>query len=701
MLELSTLVVMAKTNSLTRKKKIQALAHLQAQRFHEAKSLYLRVSQIDPLDAEAWFMLGMVNDRLGEISEAEACFRRAADIQPGRVEIHFNLAKTLEAQGNNAAAIESYRNVIKIEPDSAAAYTNMGTLLQAQDELDEALACHREAARLAPLAEAHYNLGNILRMKGCHEEAAESYQAALRLKPDFADAHNNLGAVLCELNRLDEAVEQYESVLQLNPNAKTFFNLGNVYFHQMKYKNAVSSYYRALHLDPNHAETHNNLGSALRRLSRQEGALGSYREALRLKPEFVEAHANMGSFLMERGQLDEALVSFRRALQLDPDFLRARVGEARVFERQGDFDQAYAFLQPLLEIGEGNTDVALAFAALCRHVQRCDDAIAMLERLLKRQEPPLDNYDRLLLHFEAGRLLDAAAEYDRAFSHYHMGNVLKSQAFSTEEYARHIDDLIVAYSADFMARAPRATNASQRPLFILGMPRSGTSLVEQILASHPQVAAAGELEDLNRLAVSLPETLGSAQPYPQCIAELTADVCDRLSQRYFERLDEISRDAPRVSDKMPINFQHLGLIALLFPSARVIHCIRDPLDTCLSCYFQHFADTNPYAYDLENLGSYYYQYRRLMQHWQSVLELPIMEIRYEDLVANQEGVSRDLIAFCGLAWDERCLRFHETKRVVATASYDQVRQPLYQRSVGRWKHYQRFLDPLIRKLNNE
>jgi tetratricopeptide (TPR) repeat protein len=624
---------MAKTNLITRSKKKQALAHLQAGRLDDAKSLYAQVSQMAPLDVETWFMLGIVNQQLDAIADAETCFRRAAGIEPMRPEIHFNIAKSLEAQGKLSEAIDSYRNV-------------------------------------------------------------------LRIKPDFADAHNNLGTLLYGLNHLEEAAAHYEKALRLKPDAMIYFNLGNVYLRHMKLKQAYDSYQQARFLDPAHAETHSNLGSTLRRMGHQEAALASYREALRLKPDYVEAYGNVGSILIELGQLDEALASFRRALQFDPGFIKARVGEVRVCERQGDYKQAYAHLQPLLDAGEENTDVALVFASLCRHVQRCDDAIAMLERLLERQAPPLDNTERLLLHFELGRLLDAADQYDRAFHHYRQANDLKGRTFSPEAYARYIDDLIAVYSADFMARAPRASNTSTRPLFIVGMPRSGTSLVEQILASHPQVAAGGELDDLNRLTDALPATLGTSLPYPQCLTALTVADCDRFSQAYLDHLEAISPDALRVTDKMPSNFQHLGLIALLFPAARIIHCVRDPLDTCLSCYFQHFASLHPYAYDLGHLGSYYHHYQRLMQHWRSVIKLPMMEVRYEDLVADQEGVSRALVDFADLPWDERCLRFHETKRVVATASYDQVRQPLYQRSVGRWRHYQRFLEPLTHTLNS-
>ena len=691
---------MAKENILTRSKKKQAVALVQANRLQDAKPLYKRITELDPLDAEAWFQLGVINEQSGHAAEAERCFRRAADIQPERAETHFHLAFNLELQGLHDAALACYRNGLEIKPDFAVAHTNMGLILEAQGKLDEAIACHREAVRLEPLAAAHNNLGSALRRIGHDEEAVSSYQAALLISPDFPDAHNNLGNLLFALLRYDEAAEHLAMAARLRPDAEVFFNLGNVYLTQTKLHQAVDSYSQALRLDPRYADAFLNMGTALGQLGQDDRALFCFREALKIDPDSVAALYNVGELLITKGQLDESLACFHRALQADPGFIKAQLGEVKVLDRRGDFEQAYARLLPLLHEDKATVDAALAFASLCRHGGHCNEAIVMMERLLTQQTPVLGSYERLQLHFELGRLLDAAAEYERAFEHFRQGNLLKDQSFSSEVYARHIDDLIATYSPDFMAHAPRARHVSTRPLFIVGMPRSGTSLVEQILTSHPQIAAGGELTVMNDCVQVLPQVLNTALPYPQCLAALTPESCDSLSQHYLDKIAEISPDARYVTDKMPANFKFLGLIALLFPGARIIHCVRDPLDTCLSCYFQHFSGMHPYAYDLGHLGSYYHQYQRLMRHWRAVIELPMLEIRYEDLVADQEQLSRELIAFCDLPWDERCLRFHETKRVVHTRSYDQVRQPLYQRAVGRWRHYERFIDPLVRRLSS-
>ena len=316
----------------------------------------------------------------------------------------------------------------------------------------------------------------------------------------------------------------------------------------------------------------------------------------------------------------------------------------------------------------------------------------------------LTDRQRFLLHFAAGRLLDRVGSYDEAFENYRIGNRLFGADFSCRDLANTVDKHVAVYNKEFMRRAPRASHGSQRPVFIVGMPRSGTTLVEQILSIHPEVYGAGELEDINWMAISLPKTLASSSSYPDCVPELTVDACDQLAAQYLDRLSALAPDAARlVTDKMPGNYFHLGLVVLLFPEARIIHCTRDPLDICLSCYFQSFiqANNHQYAYNLEHLGCAYRQYQRLMNHWKHVLDVPFMDVSYEELVADQERVTRELLAFCGLPWDERCMRFYESKRNVVTASYDQVRRPLYSSSIGRWRHYEKHLEPLRRALSEK
>ena len=298
-------------------------------------------------------------------------------------------------------------------------------------------------------------------------------------------------------------------------------------------------------------------------------------------------------------------------------------------------------------------------------------------------------------------MYDSAREYDLAFTHYQQANAAKRWQFDAEQHRADTDNFIALHSPEFMAGLPRASIRSARPIFVVGMMRSGTTLTEQILASHPAVFGAGELPDIVEMANSLPATLNTDIPYPQCMALLTQAKLDELAQRYLERLAEFSADASRVVDKAPVNFRHLGLIELMFPDAHVIHCLRDPRDSCLSMYFTDFVHSHEYSSDLANLGSFYRDYRRVTRHWRNISKIPLLEVQYEELVAEPEATIRRIVAFCGLEWDDRCLNFHKSKRYINTPSYDQVRQPIYKKSAGRWKNYARHLEPLIEALGDE
>ncbi len=266
--------------------------------------------------------------------------------------------------------------------------------------------------------------------------------------------------------------------------------------------------------------------------------------------------------------------------------------------------------------------------------------------------------------------------------------------YDAAAHGAYVDRLIAAFNRPALDSAPQPSRLARTPVFIVGMPRSGTSLVEQILASHPQVYAAGERETLARIAAGLGARTGGGRGYPACIGALTTEILDAAAADYFRPLPEPAGNFARVTDKMPHNFLHLGLVELLFPGARVIHVKRDPLDTCLSCFFQEFSTAHAYTRNLADLGAHYRDYARLMQHWRSVLRVPVLALQYEELVAEPERVMRALVDFCGLPWDPACAEFHQSGRVVATLSASQVREPLNARSIGRWRRYTAHLGPL-------
>ncbi len=329
-----------------------------------------------------------------------------------------------------------------------------------------------------------------------------------------------------------------------------------------------------------------------------------------------------------------------------------------------------------------------------------------LEALLARNRLSAD--DKKKLHFTLAKAFEEKADADAAFAHYRRGNELQRAAFAGQSlrFDAEAQDRLVArteavFTGQFFAERQSFGIASEAPVFVVGMPRSGTTLVEQIAASHPQVHGAGERWEMDVAAHNLSDTLGAQAPYPENVAELDEATAARLGEAYLGRLREVAGDAERVIDKLPFNYLRLGLIAVLLPRARVIHCRRDVRDTCLSCYFQNFSIPYPWTTDLCEIGRYHRAYERLMAHWRSVLPRAMLEVDYEDLVADQEGQSRRIIDFLGLQWDPRCLDFHRTQRQVSTASAWQVRRPIYATSVGRWRAYERMLEPLEAGLAGE
>ncbi len=621
-----------------------------------------------PREVGAQLLLGRLAYAADRYEEAARAFGAAVSLNPSAA-AHHGFGTALHARGFLPRAIAQYRAALLCDPNLSTAHLNLAGAYAAQTRLDEALQAYRDALRLDPmLAEAHYGLGKTLAIQHEADRAEHEYHEALRLRPGYLKALLALGNLLRERGRFQEAAEHYEMLLKQQPD---------------------------------HAEARCGLGHTHLSLGNVQIAEHHYRTIVRQQPAHVEAHLGLAGTLESFGKIEEALEHNRAARRLDPERIDTLAGEASLLEKQKRYQEAYALIEPILERSiESSTPgvghILLVAARLARRVGN-SEIIPCLERALDNMQLPADI--RMNLHFALGRLCDEAGDADRAFEHFARGNAMKPAHFDHLLMDRHYDALIHEYRAEFMRTAPRAMRRSVRPIFIVGMPRSGTSLVEQILASHPDVAGGGELLDIGQLVLELPKIMGTEAPHPEGLKRLEIRHLDEIADRYLRRLDEISAAALRVTDKMPHNFQYLGLIALAFPDARIIHCVRHPLDTCLSCYIQNFGARHDYAYRLEDMAVHYRQYQRLMCHWQGVVDIPILDVSYEALVTNPEQESRRLIDFAGLPWDASCLQFHESKRFVATASYDQVRRPIYRDAVERWRRYERHLGPLLKGLD--
>ena len=430
-----------------------------------------------------------------------------------------------------------------------------------------------------------------------------------------------------------------------------------------------------------------------------EPAVQALRRALEGESDDAKTWAMLASLLTDLGESDEARLAAERALGLQPDNAEALETVGILKSREGDFDASEAHLRHAFQ-ASAPSPRALYHLAKIHRLRPEDGGPEVFEGLLDDIES--DSNESALLNGLIGRLYEKERRFDEAFARYKTCADIHARQlqFDPDAYAAGIDKLIAAYDSALFGQFRSYGSTSELPILITGMPRSGTTLVEQILASHPRVCGAGELGLMDNIVEGLAERLGGEASYPDCVSRLNKSIIEDITNNALNRLRSESRTADRVTDKSIGTYRNLGLATCLFPKARIIHCVREPLDTCLSCYLQPFAGANhPYSYDLAHLGLAYREYLRLMEHWRSVLPAKMLEVRYEDVVADQEGQSRRVVEFCGLEWNDACLRFHETERQVKTASLWQVRQPIYRTSIGRWRNFERHLAPLVEALN--
>lgn len=637
-------------------------------RLADAAMHYERAVVLKPDYVEAHNNLAGARIRQGKFSKAVWHYQRVVALKPGHAEAHNNLGNILLGQGRRAEAAAHYERVIALNPENAEAYNNLGNILLGQGRLAAAMTCYERAVAHKPdFAEAHTNLGITSLSHGRLDEAMACHKRALTLRPDFAEAHNNLGNVLMELGRLDEATEHFERALALKPDyADAHNNLGNARKRYDRLVDAVAHYERAVALRPGYAEAYTNLGTALASQGRHAEAIASHERALSLRPDFAEAQHNLGNALLEMGKLEEARHAYEKAIDLEP--------------RGG---RHYRALFNMRRAVAGDRHLA---------------AMEMLERGMSS----LPVTEQIELHFALGKAYGDLDERERSFRHLVEGNALKRREFSYDEARalESLDRIRGIFTADLMHRGRGQGNASTVPIFIVGMPRSGTTLIEQILASHPRVFGAGERQDFAKLAISVKGADGQSLDFPDSVPAWPAEMPRRLGTSYLDAVGAAAPWAGRITDKMPGNFPFAGLIHLALPNARIIHMRRDPIDTCLSCFSILFAHGQPYSYDLAELGRFYRAYEALMEHWRQVLPAGVMlDVRYEDVVADLEQQARLVVEHCGLEWNDACLAFHETQRSVQTASATQVRQPIYRSSVGRWRRYGDLLRPLLEELD--
>ncbi len=590
-------------------------------------------------------------------------------------------------------------NLHKKKHRSAQSCFILGTIYGQMNEFDRTIQCYQEAIKLdTNQPQVHFALGKACQQLGNLCEAELAFSNALKLQPDAVQTALELAIVLFSQNKLEAANEYFSQVIKADPaSTKALFGLGRIYQMQSKLDIARTYFEKAIQIDPKLVSAHYFLGKLLFDLAQLDAAEKQYKKVLKLHPGDVHAFMGLGYLNIVQNRVEDAKSWFEKVLATNKNDLNAIAGLAKVYDQMGELQQAYDLLKPNINKHTNSPDIGIAFANICRHFDSCPQAAEYLEQVLSCTQD--DTINARQIHFSLGKIYDRLKEYDKAFLHFDQGNKLKTDIFNSIEEAACIVTLIKTCDWNYFIQSPKSTQNTDRIIFIVGMPRSGTTLTEQILASHPDLFGVGEVGILPGIIKDLPEYLGKGSAYPGNLKNLTTDILNKFSERYLKEINQLNAKSKRVVDKTLANYLYLGLISQMFPNAKIIHCKRDPRDTCLSIYFQNFDDSHYYATRLKNLGEYYKLYEKVMAHWKSLIGIPIYEVQYEELVANQEKISRELIDFVELEWDDRVLEFYKAKRSVITASYDQVRQKMYTKSTARWKNYEKHLEPLIRALD--
>ena len=562
-------------------------------------------------------------------------------------------------------------------------------------QIDEAEASYRTILKKAPeQPDVLHLLGLILHQKGNHETALKNVKKAIDLNPKNQQYHYNCAEIYKALKKNENAIKYYKKAISLNPNyTAAFNNLGNMLRDEKKYKESVEYLKCAIKLNGNFSEAYHNLGLSYKKLNDYKNALSCFEKAISINPNLVEPYNNIGVILKIFNQYDKALDYFKKALSIDPNFFFAKYNIGSALKELGRKEEAIQSFEEALSINPASPETHHNLSLLNPKIKNA----TIIEKYLTN--PELNDNDAAIYHYSLGAIYDKDNDFDKAFTHYHKANQFERKEidYSAERHSSFIDNLIEIYSKKFFDKLKIQGSDTKIPIFIVGMPRSGTTLIEQIVSSHPDVFGAGELLLLVNSEKNIIKQINSNIPYPKCMTEITDTIISDSASEHLSELKKYSPQSKHVTDKLPHNFLRIGLIKILFPNARIIHCQRDSLDTCVSIFLNRFALPigNEFTFDLTELAKYYLDYQRLMLHWQSIFSEEIYDLHYEELVRNQEKISRELIEYIGLEWDENCLDFYKNERAIKTMSFDQVRQKIYTGSVKRWEKYQKFLNPLI------
>jgi len=675
-----------------------ALSHYRAGRLDEAERIVGQVVAARPNLAVAHNLQGAILLARGNGAGAAKSFQKAVRLDEANPQFHANLGEAERQRGKLREAGIALAHAVELDPRSAQAHNNLGILHYDRRDFAAAETCYRKALAIDPVyPEAHNNLGNALRMLGRRDDAVEAYQRALLAREQYPEAYNNLATVLRELRQFEGAEHAYRKAIELRPRyMEAYGNLAQMLVGEKRIDDALRILGRALDLDPRHVPT-------LLTVARVQIQKGSYqqaeqacRAALAIDPGNAAAHAVLGDIFLDHDRFADALSAFEASLARDPSSWETRNLYANCLKAVGRLDEALAAFEGTLA---ERPDAYACYANMADLIQFTPDdrRLKDMESILAAAPDPADERFTAL-HFAIGKAYDDIGAHEQAIAHWLEGAALRRRSLDYDEAEtfRFFEGIMRGYDPGYFSSPPFAGNPSRVPVFIIGMPRSGSTLIEQIIASHPRAHGGGETKELSRRLGMIRGRFPGLPRYPELGLRMNADQYRIVADGYLGALQAMDPAAERITDKLLTNYYFVGLLHVLFPNAKFIHTERNPIDACLSAFSKLFKDDLPHSYDFGELGRYHLKYEALMAHWQRVLPAGVMlSVAYEDVVADVGGQARRIIDFVGLPWDPACLAFHESGRPVKTASVVQVRQPVYSTSVERWRRYGSALQPLI------
>jgi tetratricopeptide (TPR) repeat protein len=654
--------------------------------------------QQDDATAKASFDRSMTFLRAGDPAMAEKICRHALNRFPRDANLLCLLGAALIKQDRPQEAEHTLSRAARMFNDFSRAHEGLAEALIMQGKLKPALESLERAEALEPGSPSiRLKKGKVLAALGRDDEADEAIEESFRLTPYKEDLVRGLN--LQRLGNIREAERVYRNVLTNDPaNVDALRLLAGVAMRARQWGDAEMLLERALEIAPDFFQGWMDLGLARQEQDQTETALQAYRRAMRLRPRLATPYAAAGTTSAMAGRHEEALEFFDDALDREPGHAGALSGRGHVLKTVGRQDEAIAAYRDCVRHHPGNGEAWWSLANL--KTFRFDDAeIRSMQAQVEGDR--LSDEARANFQFALGKAFEDAGDFDRAFDYFRQGNENRRQreTYDPVQTADQHSAFIEVFTREFIAARSGTGHPDNAPVFIVGLPRSGSTLIEQILASHPLVEGTHELPDLGRVARRSASRRADGKSYPAVVADLAPEELEELGREYLERTRRHRHeDTPRFTDKLPNNFVHIGFAKLILPNAKFINAKRHPLDSCLGSYKQLFARGQPFTYDLFELGEFYLEYQRLMDHWHTVLPGHVLDVQYENLVSDLETEVRRLLEFCELPWDDRCLRFFESGRAVKTASSEQVRQPIYTQALHRWRNYERHLGILIEVL---